>query len=156
MKTVIRNALALAMGSAALLGASAAVAAGPAAAACAPSIEKAWIRAAPPAATAYAGYAVVRNDCREPFELKGLKSKDFVITQIHETKMIDGSMTMRQAKLTVLPAHALLAFAPNGRHFMLMHPRRLLPAGSVVRIELLLGDGRAIPADFKVQKDAPK
>jgi copper(I)-binding protein len=119
-------------------------------------VEKAWIRAAPPAATVYAGYALVRNDCREPFELTGIKSRDFVMAQVHETKIVDGDSTMRRAKLTVLPAHSLLRFEPGARHFMLMHPRRMLPEGSVVRLELLLADGRRIPADFTVRRDAPR
>jgi copper(I)-binding protein len=38
---------------------------------------------------------------------------------------------------------------------MLMHPRRALPEGTVVQLELVLADGRRIPADFTVRRNAP-
>jgi len=149
------NASRLLLGLALLSPASAGVALAAAPAACLPMVEKAWIRAAPPTATALAGYATIRNDCGRPLVLTGAKSPDFVIAQVHETKLVDGSMQMRHAKRTTLPAEASFQLAPGGSHLMLMHPRRLLPEGKVVHVELLLEDGRKIPADFTVRKEAP-
>jgi copper(I)-binding protein len=123
---------------------------------CLPKVEKAWIRAAPPAATMFAGYAQVRNDCDLPLLLVGAKSPDFMMAQVHESRVENGTSRMDRVKRSVLPAKGVFALAPGGHHLMLMHPRRLLPEGSVVKIELLLEDGRRIPAEFKVRKDAPK
>jgi len=152
MKAVARNALATVLGLACLASASAAVASP---GACAPKVEKAWIRAAPPGATVLAGYALLRNDCREPFELTGVAGRDFVMAMVHETKIANGRSTMRHARRTTIAARGSLQLAPGGHHLMLMHPRRALPAGTVVHLELLGADGRRVPADFTVRREAP-
>jgi copper(I)-binding protein len=153
MKPKARNAFALLLGLAGLVTASAAVASPDA---CLPKVEKAWIRAAPPGATVLAGYALLRNDCARPVVVTGAKSRDFVLVQLHETKTENGTSTMRHAKRTPLAARATLALAPGGYHLMLMHPRRALPEGTVVKLELLLADGRRVPVDFTVHRAAPK
>jgi copper(I)-binding protein len=153
MKAVARNALACVLGLAVLAGASAAVASPEA---CRPKVEKAWIRAAPPGATVLAGYATLRNDCARPWVLVGIKGRDFVMAQVHETRIANGASTMRHAKRTVVPARGLLRLAPGGRHFMLMHPRRKLPEGTVLQFELLFDDGLRVPVEMTVRRDAPK
>ena len=152
MKAVSRNAFASLLGLACLAGASAAVAAPPS---CLPKVEKAWIRAAPPGATMLAGYAQLRNDCKAAFVLTGAKSPDFVMVQVHESRIENGTSRMLHARRTPLPAGASFDLAPGRHHLMLMHPKRALPEGTVVKLELLLADGRKIPADFTVRKEAP-
>jgi copper(I)-binding protein len=152
MKAVARNAFATVLGLAMLAGASAAVASP---SACAPKVEKAWIRAAPPGATVLAGYATLRNDCASPVVLVGIKGRDFVMAQVHETRVANGASTMRHARRTVVPARGLLRLAPGGYHFMLMHPRRKLPEGTVLKFELLLADGRRVPLEMTVRREAP-
>lgn len=147
------NALALALGLASLATASAAVASP--APPCLPKVEQAWVRAAPPGATVLAGYASLRNDCPRPFVLTGVAGRDFMMAMVHETKLSNGQSTMRHARRTVVPAHGLLRLAPGGRHLMLMHPRRALPAGVVLRLELLGEGGLRVPADFPVQRVPP-
>jgi copper(I)-binding protein len=136
-----------------LLPASAAVSA--AAPACAPRFEQGWVRAAPPGATVLSGYGLLRNDCATAFVLSAAHSHEFVMAQVHETKVENGISTMRHAKSSPLPAHGLLRFEPNGRHLMLMHPRKALPVGTIVTLELLLADGRRIPAELTVAREAP-
>jgi copper(I)-binding protein len=153
MKAVARNALASVLGLAMLAGASAAVASPDA---CTPKVEKAWIRAAPPGATVLAGYATLRNDCARPLVLVGIKGRDFMMAQVHETRVANGASTMRHAKRTVLPARGLLRLAPGGYHFMLMHPRRKLPEGTVLQFELLFDGGLRVPVEMTVRRDAPK
>jgi copper(I)-binding protein len=152
MKAVTRNVFATVLGLVCLVGASAAVASP---APCLPKVEKAWIRAAPPGATVLAGYALVRNDCGEPFALSGVAGRDFVMAMVHETRIANGRSTMRHARRTSIASHGRLQLAPGGHHLMLMHPRRALPPGTVVRLELLGADGRRVPADFTVSRDAP-
>lgn len=125
-------------------------------AACKPSVEQAWVRAAPPGATMLAGYARVRNGCERPLVITGAKSPDFVMVMVHETRIEGGVSRMRKTARSPLPAKGELLLAPGGRHLMLMHPRRALPAGTVLRIELLLAGGGSIPAEFTVRRDAPK
>ena len=153
MDAMARNALALALGLAGLAAASAAVASPPA---CLPRVERAWIRAAPPGATVLAGYATLRNDCAQPFVLTGVAGRDFVMAMVHETRVANGRSRMRHAKRTVVPARGSLRLAPGGYHLMLMHPKRALPAGTVLRLELLGADGRRVPADLTVSRTEPR
>ena len=148
------NASRLLLGFALLASASAAVASGDAA--CLPKVSKAWIRAAPPGATMLAGYAELRNDCGRAFVLTGAKSKDFVMAQVHQSRVENGTSRMEHARRTPLPAGATFRLEPGHHHLMLMHPRRALPAGTVLKLDLLLADGRRIPAEFTVRKDAPQ
>jgi copper(I)-binding protein len=156
MKACAKNASSLLLGLLLLGPASAGVAfaTAPAPARCLPKVEKAWIRAAPLAATTLAGYAVIRNDCGRPLVITGAKSPDFMMAQVHETKMVDGSMEMRHSKRTTLPV-GNFELSPGKFHLMLMHPRRAMPEGKVVHVQFLLEDGRILPADFTVRKAAP-
>ena len=126
-----------------------------AAPACAPTIEKAWVRAAPPGAMMLAGYAVVRNDCAQAAVITGATSQAFAEAMIHETRVENGMSSMQHVDRLPLPAKGSVAFAPGGRHLMLMDPARALREGDKVRITLRLADGREIAADFPVRKDAP-
>ena len=153
MKAIAMNVSWMLLGSALLAWPSAAVASN---AACLPKVEKAWIRAAPPGATMLAGYAQLRNDCKEAFVLTGAKSAAFMMAQIHESRVENGTSRMLHAKRTPLPAGADFSLAPGKHHLMLMHPRRALPEGTAVKLDLLLEDGRKIPVEFTVRKDAPQ
>ena len=149
-----KNARAWAAGLALLLPPSAAVAAATPAA-CLPRFEQGWVRAAPPGATVLSGYGLLRNDCASPVVLGAVHSHDFVMAQVHETKVANGLSTMRHVKSSPLAARAALRFEPNGFHLMLMHPRKALPLGTVVKLELELADGRRIPAELTVLREPP-
>lgn len=122
---------------------------------CVPVVEQAWIRAAPPGATALAGYAVLRNPCAKPFVVTDVSSPDFVMGMLHETVVDKGISRMRHAKSLTLPARGALIFAPSGKHMMLMHPRRVLKEGDRVRLVLKLSGGQKINIDAVVQREAP-
>jgi copper(I)-binding protein len=131
--------------------ASAAVGAEP----CVPVVEKAWVRAAPPAAASLAGYLVLRNPCSGPVRVTGVESLDFGMPMIHRTVEQGGVSRMREAGELLLPAGGELAFAPGGLHLMLMAPRRALAEGDVARIRLVLADGRRVYAEYPVRRTSP-
>lgn len=139
-----------------LLLALAAAPAFAAAPACLPVLEGGWIRAAPPGSTALAGYGTLRNACREPFLVKDVAAKDFAMAMIHQTTVESGMSRMRAARDLVVPARGRLVFAPGGNHLMLMHPERALREGDRVRVEIVLKDGRRVPALLVVRREAPK
>jgi copper(I)-binding protein len=149
------NAPSLLLGLALIASASAAVAAPPPGAACQPLVEKAWIRAAPPGAMMLAGYATVRNPCPRAIAIVDVAAVDFASAMIHETLVENGVSKMRHADRLPVPARGALAFAPGGRHLMLMQPRRPLKAGERTVLTLLLADGRRLSAEFTVRRDAP-
>ena len=131
---------------------SAAVGAAPA---CAPVIEHAWVRAAPPGAKTLAGYLLLRNPCGEAVEVVGVESLDFGMPMIHRTEQVDGVSRMRPAGKLEVPAGGELRFEPSGLHLMLMKPLRPLAEGDKARLRLMLADGRRIYAEVPVRRSAP-
>jgi copper(I)-binding protein len=125
-------------------------------AACLPTLVAPWVRAAPPGATMLAGYVLVRNDCADAVTIVGAESLDFASASMHETVVEHGVSRMRATGVLVVPAHAQVAFAPGGRHLMLMGPARALNEGDQARIRLVLADGRRVFAGFAVRRDAPR
>lgn len=122
---------------------------------CMPTIEQAWVRAAPPGAKMLAGYATVKNPCAKPAVIIGVESMDFGAAMIHQTIVENGVSKMRPADRLPVPAKAELKFAPGGTHLMLMQPLKALPEGSRARVRLLLADGRKLFAEYPVQREAP-
>lgn len=134
-----------------LLSASAAVGAE----ACAPLIEKPWVRSAPPGARSLAGYLVLRNPCDAPVEVLDVESRDFGMPMIHRTVEENGVSRMRPAGRLLLAPGESLRFEPGGLHLMLMRPLRPLAEGDVAGVRLVLADGRRVFAEFPVRRDAP-
>src|SRR5688500_12797664 len=139
-----------------LAAASLGACAAPPAAECLPTLESAWVRAAPPGATMLAGYAVLRNDCTKPVTVVGAESSDFASASLHATVSADGATRMRPAGTLVVAPGMKLTLAPGGTHVMLMGPRRALPDGEKIRLGLVLADGRKVFAEFDVRREAPR
>ncbi len=123
--------------------------------ACAPVIEQAWVRAAPPGAASLAGYLRLRNPCAAAIEVTGVESRDFAMPMIHRSDVVDGVSRMRAAGKLVVPPGGELRFAPGGLHLMLMKPLRPLAEGDRAGVRLVLADGRRLFASFPVRRDAP-
>lgn len=122
---------------------------------CRPVIERPWVRAAPSAAAAMAGYLELHNPCDAAIEVVEVESRDFAMPMIHRTMEIDGISRMREAgTLTVAPGERL-RFEPGGLHLMLMKPLRPLAEGDSVGIRLVLADGRRLFAEYPVLRQAP-
>lgn len=123
--------------------------------ACRPTIEKPWVRAAPPGAASLAAYLVLRNDCPGPVEVVDVESLDFGMPMIHRTVEEGGVSRMRPAgKMRLAPGESLV-FEPGGLHLMLMRPLRPLAEGDTARVRLVLADGRKLFAEFPVRRTAP-
>jgi copper(I)-binding protein len=122
---------------------------------CAPTLEAAWIRAAPPGSTMLAGYAVLHNACATPVRVVGADSPDFASVSLHATMDTGGVSHMHAAGPLDVAAKANLPLAPGGTHLMLMGPAKALPEGARATVRLVLADGRRIAAPFEVRRDAP-
>ena len=118
-------------------------------------VEHAWIRTAPPSALMLAGYATLRNDGDAPVTVSGADSADFADVQLHQTFSEDGVERMRPTgKIEIAPGKSV-EFAPGGRHFMLVRPKRELAAGARVKIHLSTTAGDGSMAEFVVADSAP-
>jgi len=119
------------------------------------TIEQAWIRTAPPTALMLAGYATLRNDGDATLMVSGADSADFADVQMHQTVLEDGIERMRPTgKFEIAPGKSVV-FAPGGKHFMLVRPRRALAAGATVKIHISTTDGGGTAAEFVVRDQVP-
>lgn len=114
------------------------IAAAPAAA---PAVTDAWVREAPPGATAMAGYLTVTNPTDKALTLTGGTSPQFREVQMHEVVEDNGMSHMVQVKQLAVPAKGTLAFAPGGTHLMLIGPKAPLKGGAPVQLTLTFAGG---------------
>jgi copper(I)-binding protein len=95
----------------------------------APIVERAWARATPPGVSVGAVYLTIRNAGKQDDQLVTLRSPSSERAEIHETKMSNGIMQMRQITDATVPAGGTWVLEPGGRHVMLIglkpaRPRR--------------------------------
>lgn len=114
-------------------------------------IEDPWIREAPPAARALAGYMHLENRGNTPVALLRANSDSFERIELHHTLEVDGTMRMVEVDHVPLPPGETVAFAPGGLHLMLFTPQEPLRAGNRVTIELSFSDGTVRDLRFEVR-----
>lgn len=114
-------------------------------------VENAWIREAPPAAKALAGYMVVKNTSSSDKILIGASSSDFANVMLHRTIVDNGMAKMIHQTAITIPAKGEVVFEPNGYHVMLMGPTRVLKAGDKVEISLKFKDGEVVKVMHEVR-----
>jgi len=114
-------------------------------------VEQAWIRAAPPGAMMLAGYASLRNAGDSALTVTGAASADFAEVSIHLSVEENGVERMQPLGHIDIAPGASVEFAPGGRHFMLMQPRRDLKVGDKVKIHIDTEAGDGAAAEFSVR-----
>lgn len=117
-------------------------------------VDDAWIRTAPPGAMMLAGYAKLRNDGDVPITVTSVGSEDFASVSLHESVEENGVERMRPLGPIEIAPGASVDFAPGGRHFMLMRPKRELKAGDTVKIHISTSSGAGADAQFTVRDAA--
>ncbi len=102
------------------------------------TIQNAWIREAPPNASAMAGYLSITNTSQQDRILTFAKSKQFNAVEFHRTIVKDGIAKMRRHKELSLPAGKTLEFKPGDFHLMLMSPKSKFQSGDEVTVTLCI------------------
>lgn len=100
------------------------------------TVQDAWIREAPPNASALAGYMIIRNAGKEDRILTFAKSKHFNAIEFHRTVINDGVAKMRRHDELTIPAGKSLVFKPGDFHLMLMSPKSELKANDEAKVTL--------------------
>jgi periplasmic copper chaperone A len=118
-------------------------------------VHDAWIREAPPGATALAGYLIVDNPSASARTLASVSSPDFAAVEMHTTQIVEGTASMQPLKDIVIPAHGQRVLAPGGAHLMLLHPRRALSAGDKVNLQLHFSGGVTLRITTVVMREPP-
>ncbi len=97
----------------------------------------AWIRATLPDAPVAGAFLTITNGSGQADRLVAASTDAAERVEIHETRMEDGMMKMRQLTDGIaLAAGETVSLAPGGLHMMLMAPTRQFVAGETVEIEL--------------------
>jgi copper(I)-binding protein len=115
------------------------------------TIDKAWSRATPKGTDVGAGYMVIRNAGASPDTLTG-GSADFASVEVHQMKMENGVMKMREMKNGLaIPAHGTIRLAPGGYHLMFTHLTKPLVKGETVKATLNFEHAGPVTVDFPVE-----
>ena len=115
-----------------------------------PVARAAWARATPPGVVVGAAYLTITggaaNDTLTAARLDGVASVEF-----HETTTEGGVARMRQSPQVSVPAHRDVAFAPSGRHLMLIDLERPLVVGEKRPLVLVFEHAGEVSVDLEVR-----
>ena len=114
--------------------------------------EGAWIREAPPNATAMAGYVRIDNPSKTDQALVGAESAAFGAIEMHRTIIKDEVSRMQKQQSVPVPAGDAVSFEPGGHHLMLFRPQRPLKAGDKVMVTLKFESGDTLEVPFTVKR----
>ena len=112
-------------------------------------IENAWVRLLPPVARATAAYMDIVST--EDDRLLSASSSLAMMTELHESAMKGGVMTMDHVEHLSLPKGQTLSLTPGGYHLMLMNLHKPLEAGSTCKLTLKFEKAGTIELVIPVQ-----
>jgi len=115
------------------------------------TVENPWARATPKGADVGAGYLTIHNNGSAPERLTG-GSADFASVEVHEMKIENGVMKMREMKDGLaIPAHGTVKLSPGGYHIMFTHLTRRLTKGETVKATLTFEHAPPLAVEFPVE-----
>jgi len=118
------------------------------------AVDSAWIREPPPTASVLGGYALLTNRGQKTLTVAPPQSELFARIEMHESLLKNGVAQMRALPSVTLSPGQQLRFEPNGRHLMLMGPKRLLKRGDRVPIAFKDDSGCVTTRWFTVSQAA--
>jgi len=113
------------------------------------TVHDAWSRATPPGITVGVAYFVIDNQGAQDRLLR-VSSPIAKQPELHVSKMQGGIMTMEELNTLEVGAHAKVAFAPSGKHVMLIGLRRPLKAGDSFPLTLTFEKAGAVKTTVRV------
>ncbi len=111
-----------------------------------------WIREAPAVAQVLAAFMTISNDSRQSVQLEAASSTDFSTVEIHRSMTHAGMAHMMKQSSLEIEGGGSVALRPGGYHLMLMKPKRSLPAGTEVTLQLSFDNGETIDVTAVVRK----
>ena len=120
-------------------------------------VSKAWSRATPGGAKVAAGFLTIENKGSAPDKLVSASTPLADHAEIHEMKMANGVMSMREISggLTI-PAGQSVTLAPGGYHLMLMGPKQPFKQGEKVPLTLTFEKAGKVTVSLDVEGIAAK
>lgn len=115
-------------------------------------IEKPWARATPGGAKTGAAYMTIDNKSNVADRLTGASSDVAKTLQIHEMKVVDGVMKMREIPEGLpVPAGGSVALKPGAYHVMLIGLKKPLKAGEKIALTLVFEKAGKVSVEVPVQ-----
>ena len=116
------------------------------------SIESPWTRATAAAQTVGGGFMTIVNAGKADDRLVSASSPAAAEVQIHDMKMEEGVMRMRQlADGLAVPAGARVELKPRSLHLMFMQLKAPLVAGQTVPVTLQFEKAGSVAVQFRVE-----
>lgn len=115
------------------------------------TVAEPWVRATVAAQKATGAFMTLTST--QGARLVGVSSPAAGAVEVHEMKMVDDVMRMRQINALELPAGKPVALSPGGYHLMLLELKQPLKEGATVPLTLEIEDARKVRS--KIVVDAP-
>lgn len=116
------------------------------------TLQKAWIRPAPPNAPSMAAYFDFVNNSARDITIVDSSSTYFAHTMLHDTVFNNGIASMEHLDRVTIPAGAKVTLAPAAKHMMLMGANADLTEGDIVDLTFISEDGSQYPFNITVQQ----
>lgn len=114
-------------------------------------IEHPWSRATPPGARTGAGYLALSNSGSEDDRLVSAASPVAEKVEVHEMKIVDGVMNMKQVAGGIeIPAGGEAELAPGGFHLMLIGIKEPFKQGAIVPVTLTFEKAGSVDVELEV------
>ena len=115
------------------------------------AIREAWVRTPNPAVDVAAAYLTFENNTGKPVAVVAVSSKQAKVVEMHETKTVDGMMSMQKVDRIMVPPNGTTKLAPGGSHLMLIElARPLLPP---VELTMRFDDGTVITTHAEIRDE---
>jgi copper(I)-binding protein len=116
------------------------------------TVEDAWIRGIPPAATTTAAFMTIHNAGPDDAVLKSAGCEVAETVQIHTMEQVGEIMKMKEVSELRIPANGQAILAPKGYHIMLISLVRPIEEGETIPVSLNFTDGATVVVDAVVKK----
>lgn len=113
------------------------------------TVEQPWVRATV-AAQKVTGAFMTLTAAKDS-RLVGVSTPAAGVVEVHEMKMVDDLMRMRQVTALDLPAGKPVALVPGGYHLMLFQLKQQLKDGDKVPLTLEIEDASKVRSTIKVE-----
>jgi copper(I)-binding protein len=112
-------------------------------------VAEAWVRAPNPAVDVAAAFVTIENHTAAPVALVAVSSRAAEVVEMHETRTVDGMMSMQKVDRIVVPAHGTTTLAPGGSHLMMTGLAQ--PLLSPVELTMRFDDGTVILTNAEIR-----
>ena len=113
------------------------------------TVGEPWVRATVAAQKATGAFMTLTS--KQDSKLVAASSPVAGVVEVHEMKMVDDVMRMRQIQALPLPAGQPVALNPGGYHLMLLELKQPLKDGDKVPLTLEVEDGKQVRSKITVE-----